>query len=364
VHGDGQSTAWIAGHSNQIRRTNDRGATWTQEGWDKHWRLAEMAAVSTGGSSSGPALWVVGQQRRIARSLDGGVTWAEQYAINDPVNLEFGRHTNAIAVYDDANNDVTNDVGAAVGMTAAVGGGWVLQYTVNGGGTSCGWSAATVAGSATPRDLSAVCASGKNGGQVEFWAVGASDTILVSRDNGATWNPVTSPTSGVTWLGVTFTTLDDGWIVGTLGSTGYALRVTSGRTTPVLTPLPTTTPLQAVHGRNSNVYAVGAGGAVFKYNASLVQFDLVAAASALTTKPLSAVQVGRKIGGHEVFVGGLDGVVLRYDGSTWWKLPKSQTSSDINTMAFLSAVSGFALGGNGTDANIGAQSTLVRYSNP
>lgn len=378
VHGDGANVAWITGQSNQIRHTFDRGQSWTMDGWNVHWRLRGIETVSGGGSNPGDVVWSSGQQRRIARSTDGGVNWVEQRAYRQTGHPENGPGVSALTVHDDGDSTPSNDVGAAVGpMTSS--GAWMALWTST-GGEGCGWLDAAFPVGSTPRNLNAVCTSGRTtSGATHFWSAGDGGAMLYSRDDGASWTefvpsltfPAPLTLGDITWTGVAFATLDDGLIVGKNGSQGFGVLISQGSTTPTATLLPTVVePLNAVDLRGINGYAVGSLGGIYRYNRISKLFFAVTPAYTPPSPPalpLNAVQVIGAGTTHQVFVGGQDGRIIRYSGAlpvdpTLWQFtPKSQTSSDFTAMSFLPTGHGYAVGVNGVAAQIGAQSTLVRY---
>ncbi|MEM7307021.1 MAG: hypothetical protein AAF682_10145 [Planctomycetota bacterium] len=361
LHGDGDQTAWLGGMMNAIRRTEDRGTTWANEAWEQGWRFGAVDFVTGGAEEDGLVGWLAGQGMRISRTEDGGTTWVEQ--------LDTDSHITSIAMFDDGNADPLDDVGAAVGRVKSSGD-WAVFHTTD-GGLGAGWLEGNVLSAAVKRDLEAVTHSGTDAaGNQHFWAVGRTNAVFWTDDDGVTWRTGHEPGMPTfSWFGVDFFNLDTGVVVGRSGaSTGRAYLVENATDKPnrTWTPLPlpagigtlNDVDIAGIHG-----YIVGDGGTVLRWTGT--QLVEVPEAAALTNENLLSVEVELLLGPsspeHEVFIGGDNGVLLHFDGTAWNDV-KSYVSNSIRSLSFLSYRKGYyvASGGPGPDPGKG-QSTLMGY---
>ncbi|MBI1851074.1 MAG: hypothetical protein HYR85_12090, partial [Planctomycetes bacterium] len=220
----------------------------------------------------------------------------------------------------------------------------------------------------------------------EYWAVGGNSTVIRSLDGGTTWNPVDTSNgfaSGLALKSVAMINSSSGFVVGSDATgAGRAFRVQNAVTAPLwveVTPTcPTTAPafedvaVRSAGGITS--YAVGLGGAIFKYNRSADRFAVVPdayvpascatismPAAQLTTSDLHAVEL--PVGSSDVWIGGDFGTVLRFATSGGWTLPKSGTSKDVLGISFPSSGRGYIAGqtlpGNGSTTAF-ADGVLIR----
>lgn len=155
----------------------------------------------------------------------------------------------------------------------------------------------------------------------DLWAVGNNNSIV--HNSGQGWVPVASgQTSNVSWRGVYAISPSDAWVVGNQGGSGAAVIVhwNGSRFTALPSPLPLAT-LNAVSASGpNNVWIGGLGGAILRWNGSA--FSTYSAATAIAPQIYSVAAVSPQ----EVWFGcaptldavsGLTaGCVLSWNGST------------------------------------------------
>lgn len=155
----------------------------------------------------------------------------------------------------------------------------------------------------------------------DLWAVGNNNSIV--HNSGQGWVPVSSgQASNVSWRGVYAISPSDAWIVGNQGGSGAAViaRWNGSRFTAIASPLPLAT-LNAVSASGpGNVWIAGLGGAILRWNGSA--FSTYSAATSIPPQIYSVAAVSPQ----EVWFGcaptvdpisGLTtGCVLSWNGST------------------------------------------------
>ena len=339
--------AWAVGAFGAIRRSQDRGHTWTEQADREAWRLLALDFPPAGITPNGATGWVAGQQYRIARTNDSGARWTEQRA-EPPGSLDFGRALKAIAFADTAN-------GVAVGVPSAIGHLPVIFFTAT-GGENGSWTRATLPPGLAGTEFRGVHCSGVNANaRNEFWAAAANGVVLHSADGGVNWSTV--PLTIVQpltprWNAVWFLNLATGIFVGSWSNgSAAALRIENAKIGP-----PTWVDVSpGISGEFTSVsadptsgtaYAVGRAGTVYSLSRIDSVFRPVPAAMALVPAgvnlySVAVVSVGA---GYEVTIGGTRGFLLRLSGSTW-TTPRSQTSLAIAGLSSASAGTGFAVGG-------------------
>ncbi len=185
--------AWAVGELGRIFRTEDGGATWTQQ--DAGTKKPFLAASCTDGDTA----WIGGKNALLYRTTDGGRTWTM-------LSPNTTKH-----VFDLAFTSATHGI--------AVGDWGLLMYTDDGGSS---WSLVGIPEDFTlsplaedigldPSDtiLYAVSFPDAQHG----WTVGEFGTILATADGGRTWRQQRGPVDS-TLFGTHFETAERGWAVG------------------------------------------------------------------------------------------------------------------------------------------------------
>jgi len=357
------------GAPGQLRTSADHGLTWSNQGTEGAWRQHDLAVVSTGGQSNNEVIWTCGQMSRITVSYDRGVTYSIQRA--ETFVPKKAQNLRAIAVRDDGDGNLLNDVGVAVGAPWKLGAAfqWTLLHTSSGGEltptNACGWSETTVVNGvgAAPAELLAATYAGQTSlGQPSFWCAGANNTVLRSLDGGATWNvekPCDDPNPAVCadptpadtkWTAVAFGTVDDGWLSGSTsgGATPVVFRTTNGAASSGVlwtrvTPAPSK-PLLDIASKHGETIGIDRDGGVHRWNPTTGAFELLPA-SGLTDCDHARLEIASDtLGGVHVYVACDSGQMRRYDfSSATWTIVRSPTSFTPGGLAFLSAELGYAL---------------------
>jgi len=361
---DGQLTI-ATGAPGQIRASTDGGASWTNLATEGKWRMHELALVETGGVP-GEVLWTCGQFGRISVSTDRGVSFSVQRGRG--VGEERMQDLQSLAVRDDGNAQLLDDVGVCVGMawlSNAVPQ-WTVLYTNTGGVGSgvqaCGWNDAVVFDPlyrpATGLTV-AEYAGDLSGGQAVFWCAGDNSAVLRSVDSGATWTrmgPCSSLDPGcadpvspsVSWSALAFADPDVGWIAGVDHGTGAPVvfhTLDGAAANPSWSRvLAVATALVDLESKFGETFGVDGQAGVWRWNAASGQF------SPFTPSPnnastLSEVALARNLAGAvEVIVAGGNGLLARRPlGSSQWTLPRSGSSFTPGGIAFSSSALGYVL---------------------
>jgi len=300
------TTGFAVGLGGTILRTNDGGATWTQQASPS---ANNLYGVSFTDANTGTAVGHVGT---ILRTTDGGKTWIRQTS---------GTTNNLDGVFfTDANT------GTAVGGDLFAGTQTILR-TTNGGAA---WIPQT---SGTNSTLIGVYFSSATTGTV----VGVQGTILRTTDGGATWIKQSSGTT-VTLYAVFFTDANTGIVVGDFG---VILRTTDGGAT--WTRQSTTGALLAIsfHDANNGL-AVGTLGKILRTTNGGVTWTSL---SSGTTKELYGISFADA---NTVTAVGEDGTILRtINGGTTWANQMKGTANTLYGVFFTNANIGTAIGQTG-----------------
>lgn len=354
------------GAPGQIRASNDRGKSWTNLATEGKWRMHEVAAVG-GGGLDGEVLWTCGQFGRIAVSVDLGVTFSTQRGrSNGPERFQ---DLLSIAVRDDGNTVLSDDVGVCVGMPwpDSTGDAWTILYTTTGGtapsGSPCGWQYGAVVDPTNrpPAGLRVVeHAPDAPAGQAHFWCAGEENSVLRSTDGGANWSLMgpcesgspgcTDPVSaGTGWSALAFASVDEGWLSGFDHGAGVAVvfhTIDGSAPSPTwtrVTPAPSAeiVDIEAAYGI---VAAVDTDGGVHLWNATTGAFDLLAYRPMGIAKCYEVGLSGPTPAERGVFVCGEQGVLARGLLSTGvWEEIRSQSSFTPGGLSFATSKVGYLL---------------------
>jgi hypothetical protein len=380
---DGQLSI-LTGAPGQIRGSDDGGRTWEDVGTEGSWRSHGIEVVATGGASNGEVLWTCGQASRISVSVNRGASFETQRAEN--VGDRKHQDLLAIAVRDDGDGVLNNDLGVAVGKVWNSGNQpvWTILYTSSGGAASssnCGWSESTSIdpASVVPSDLLTVVYAGDlQGGAASFWCAGYGNTVLRSYDGGVMWKldgPCSPSTPGgctpqvgdtTDWLAVSFASVNEGWISGYDydANAPVVFRTTDAGGTanttwsPVLPAL--AEPLVDLHSRGGATYGVTENGDLYRWNSSTLVFDALPASPYPGAK-LSDVEVTLDTsGGVHIYVAGDKGVLRRLDTATgFWDSLKAESNFTAADLAFVSAELGYELFDQDADPADGGSARVI-----
>jgi photosystem II stability/assembly factor-like uncharacterized protein len=324
-------TGWAVGRSGLVRRTDDSGATWQEQGSVQPLRLdggGDFVSPTTG--------CIFGQNNVIQRTTDGGLTfdvvWPSGSGSDDGggagIDLDFSDVTGVgIAIGSGDKVRVTDDSGAT----------WTLVAGLEFGSSPT--SASFVPGSDT------------------LFVVGL-DGLAYRVENGGVdesdWTELTLPTefNGLDFYGVSFVatyvsggvTYHSGYIVGedetvrfsaNSGATWSAVDVRSASVNHNLLSV------QAFGTLGADAVAVGTGGRVFLRENGGDFARLTLPSEVATANDLNDVRVFN--GGDDWVIAGNRGTVLFYDG-TDWSAPKTKTSEDLYDAPFVDPDEGFVIG--------------------
>ncbi len=353
-------SAWTVGDFDAIRRSNDRGKSWSEQAGTQAWRLLALDFPPSPVGAVEITGWVAGQQYRIARSVDSGQTWTQQRA-EVSGSVDFGHSLKSLAFADALN-------GIAAGIPSTLSNQPVIYFT-NSGGEVGTWIRASVPATLSGTDFRAACFSGVNAlAQNEFWVAGANGRVARSVDGGANWSEVLVQILGrpspPRWFAVAFLDAVTGYFVGTWpDGSAAAVRIENAQSaTPSwidLSPgIPGAFHSVAIDPVSGRTYAVGSGGSVYKRDAADRRFVPVPEAMSLVpaSLDLNAVCVIPAGTNHELWAAGGRGFLLHFSNAAW-TAPRSATSLTLVGISFANPARGFAVGGlqEGT-------SVLVEYS--
>jgi photosystem II stability/assembly factor-like uncharacterized protein len=331
---------WVGGSFGYVRRGNFSVAapTLTQDTVQNAamWRLTSTAFRN---DQDG----YVGSQAGIGKTSNGGVTWSNDHCtINKTWIL-----------------DVALDGGTGGVAVGTANGSNLAAYFLRADGT---WGDSNVSG----LDLHAVAwVRGTT-----FVTVGSSGTALRSLDGGATFTSAGTPDDpnlpGLPTLNdIAVVSTSVAFVVGSENGQAVAY-VTSNLNVaapgvPTWSPVPVAGGISALHaaaarvtGTLTEVFAVGAAGAVVAWNGS--SFATVPGAHLATSNRLLAAAL--PTGSTQVFLGGDYGTVLRFDGTQWSNAP-SRTSKDVRGFWFRDGSFGFAACASGIDTSDTAKGSVA-----
>jgi len=165
-------------------------------------------------------------------------------------------------------------------------------------GGGAGWAQQT---NPTANDLNAVAGLGAS----NVFAVGVSGTLLQTTNSGVNWNSLASGTTR-TLVGVS----GGGTNLFLVGGGGTVISSTNSGANWATTAFGTESNLHAVWGTSSaNVYAVGAGGTILKWNGTGLSQE-----TSGTTQDLNGIWGAAA---NDVWAVGNAGTVAHYNGTAW-----------------------------------------------
>jgi photosystem II stability/assembly factor-like uncharacterized protein len=340
------ATAWACGRMGLVRRTDDSGVTWEDQGSVLGLRL-------TGGGDfvDGTTGCVIGQENVIKQTNDGGLTfqvvWPTGSQAPDEghvgVDLDFSDAsddglavgTNGKLLTTDDSGDNWSEVSGTITFdaelaesvefvpgetTAFLIGRDVVARAVDGGKDASDWTELSLPTSRTGMTFYDVSflRTGTSGGNPVYtgYAVGQDEVALLSRNGGATWSEVTVDTA----------------------SSDHDLHSVA-----------------AYGDDGQHAIAVGSGGRVFLRESGSAFTRLTIPPPAVTAHDLNDVRVITEVVGSDLvahyIIGGNHGTVLigtrtgtGSSATTTWTRPKTQTSEDIVDVPFLATDHAFAIG--------------------
>lgn len=212
------STGWVVATGGAIFKSIDGGTTWTSQTSGTVSALKEVLALDSQNA------WVVGSAGTVLRTTDGGASWT---GVPSGVTEDFyGCHfrsssrawmvgANGVIRFWDGSTLTGQTSGTSESLQDvdfiddnvgwAVGGGWTVLKTVDGG---LNWVSQSV-----PTDIDPYFKGVCFADSLEGWVVGSNGTILHTTDGGATWQ-VQLPGTLFGLRRVKFVDPDQGWAVG------------------------------------------------------------------------------------------------------------------------------------------------------
>jgi photosystem II stability/assembly factor-like uncharacterized protein len=323
------TTAWICGRMGLVRRTDDSGVTWDDQGSVLGLRL-------TGGGDfiDGSTGCVIGQENVIKQTTDGGLTFQVVW----PTGMQ---------TPDVGYNGVDLDFSDVAGIGIAVGTGGRVLTTDDSGDT---WSVVT----GVPSNIPVKSVEFVPGTDVVFMT---GLGFVASAENGGVtvgdWNDELVLPPGYTSLtyhavsflntGTELSPVYKGYIVGedeTVlfsddgGESWEVVEVDAASDNHNFLSV------QAFGEEAENAVAVGTGGRVFLRQGGAFQ-RVTIPPPAVTAQDLNDVRILND--GEDWIIGGNHGTVLLFDGTTWTR-PKTQTSENFVDVPFLATDHAFAIG--------------------
>jgi photosystem II stability/assembly factor-like uncharacterized protein len=285
---------WMVGELGRIFRTDDGGATWTQQ--DAHTKRPFLAMSCLDAKTA----WVAGKEGIVYATKDGGATWTQ---------LQTGsqRHVFALEFPTAQRGHGAGDFGTMI-------------HTEDGGAT---WTASRV--SEDVKLPESALDTGVEPGDVNLyglsfgdpdhvWQVGEFGVVLASQDGGHTWRQQTTPVES-TLFGVRFSDAQHGIAV---GLDSVILRTADGGATwaPVRAPVEGRS-LFDVFVRGQQGWIVGDQGTVFKTEDGGATWTSESLPLQLAANWIRSVWLAS--GGRGLAVGS-EGLVFRVDGSNLTQL--------------------------------------------
>jgi photosystem II stability/assembly factor-like uncharacterized protein len=318
--GTAPTNLWGVGAFGAVRHSVNSGQTWADVG-TAHWERIESAEFLS--STVGV---IAGQRLTIYRTITGGQRFALVHGPSIGV-IPGGWFFQDV---DSGNPDGSGNI-----PMLAVGSAGNIARSANSGAT---WAAVT---SGTAVDLPGVAFT--PGGSRVF-AVGADGVVRRSDDAGQTWgdgDPADNIPSTIDLYDVAFVTDVIGIAVGSSRS-AYAT-VDAGATWQALAFAGTSTEtLRAVATDIADTVVVGDQGKVYYYDLATAQFVPVSVGV-----PVDPAQIWNDVelvpGSNDVFIAGENGVVVRFNGSTW-SAPKPFLGDGLVDLEMFSSASGFLVG--------------------
>lgn len=174
------------------------------------------------------------------------------------------------------------------------------------------------------------------------WAVGNSGTIRRTTNGGVNWSLVVS-NAGENLRDVFFTHPDTGWVVGTAGA---ILRTVNGGTT-WQKQNPTALSLHSVAFSEPRYgWAVGDNGTILGTVDRGISWTVVS--PSVTSQPLRAVWARGRFLNWAVGAQGATPRTVNNAGVAEWQLLTTGAANDLNGLCFVSDLTGYAAGTNGT----------------
>ena len=381
----GATDAWAVGPDGAILATSDGGQNWTSQDSTVG---QELYAVHFADASHG---WAVGTGGTIVATTDGGVTWTQQSSgvvypllavtFTDALHGWVAGAYGVVLVTSDGGQHWTKETAGTsdwlTGITmpdgqhgwASTDGGQVL-FTSNGGAS---WTMqetwtdhSYVAVSAS--DVDHCCVLDADGHSLytsdggahwyaawpnglawagmcqspsgQFWAVGASGTIMQSA-TGDLWTGIGGVLVGpFDFNAVSFSDDQDGWALGDHGNTWST---TDGGTTWVQGPGPGGS-LNALSTPDaSDIWVVGGSGQI---SCTTDGGSTWGQQTSGTTKTLDGVSFPDATHGWAVGFGGT--ILATSDGGATWNAQASNTAADLTAVSFADDQHGVAVGYLGT----------------
>jgi photosystem II stability/assembly factor-like uncharacterized protein len=311
-------TAWVAGENGAIAHTTNGGTSWAIQQFGTGVDLRDVVFTDADHG------WCVGESGTILHTTDGGDVWQAQAS------------------------GVTSDLWSisAVDETHAwtVGDAGVVKATTNGGAT---WQTRV---SGTTSGLRGVFFAGLSDG----WAVGDAGTVVHSSDGGSTW---AAQSSGVT-ADLRAVLFDDGGRGCAVGAGGAVVQSTNaGATWTRWTESATGTPTNLETPRDLNACVKTTYGTFLAVGDIGLTMNLSPFAD---STPNIGQYATADLNDHaqlpvdyatSVWYVGDDGLVTRYDTSTWSMISVAPqfagTLPDLQTVGFADAQTGWTVGSKG-----------------
>ncbi len=328
---DSGDVTWAVGDMGVVRVSSDRGETWSDVAGNHRTRIegCDFASMSVG--------MAFGQLQRVMWTTDGGENWT--------LELDGGGGSPALRA---------GDISSLGVLAAVVGDDGAVALRDSGGS----WSTQTLSGAP---DLHSVAMTDDGIGIV---ACGDNGGVYTSTNSGATFTSSTLQHGG---SGVTADLVQLIRIAGRvfyLASDNYIYIANEASHTSAYERLPlvdasmlmpsaapTAFGIRMV-GMNAQIMAGNEDGELFEHNAGKLHL-VVASGGSLT--PSAVVRVEPVPGNPDWFVGGANGDVLRFDGSSW-SLPKTSMktgSQPVNGLEF------FPVGGGGFEGLLMSRRSTV-----
>ena len=315
---------WAVGDFGHVRSSTDEGATWVEHAGLHRGRLngGEFADMQTG--------VVFGQVWRAYWTTDGGQNFTREYVPTVPIDPNTGKqysgNFNAGAI-------------TAGGAQAVVVGDRGRVATRDSAGV---WTDRSIGAWATPLTLTAVDVSSNAS---VILTVGTAGSIYYSTDSGATFTQYALTSSGTPVTANIKDMVIEGNLVFYLCADQQIYIALVSNFANAFAALPfigaTGTP-SAMNVKSSNVYAGNDAGQVFQLNRNTGQMELVTA--------IAPADLGNKVfdvefvpGSTEWFIGGDQGKVQYFDGSTWGPA-KSTFEREVRSLEFFSSTEGLVIG--------------------
>ncbi len=300
------STGFAAGENGIIRRTTDKGQTWTNI---YSGTTEEISSVKFGILGDTLKGYAVGDNGLILKTTNKGVTWVQQLSgiSTDIHDAAIGRGDTAIAC---SNSGI-------ILRTTNGGQNWSSQ--VIGGGTSAVYSVYRYSFS-------------------EFYAVDGIGRVFKSGNAGAGWNQYSSSTSNAL-----FNITSSALVYISCGHNGTIIRSTNSGVNWTTIPTGISYGLSDVLGNAGEFLISSYDGSVLRSTTQGQSFSVAAAPNYI---PLNSIEYSSDFG--DVIALGESGV-LRFstDYGATWPVAKGGTPGQINSISFPSPLTGYCAASSG-----------------